>query len=287
MRLEAAYYATHAMCWAGTLSEHENERLATEWLFLLGNVELAELQAPRIYEVLGEQSISNSTKNRKLSVLSKILHVAKDQGHLQELPKLTMYREPRPTDRSLTSAEFKRIYAAVGAPAARHACTLLYETGARVSELLAMDLRDVDLEQHTWRIPCSKNGDPRIVPLTTTARDTVRDQRDLVGKVLGYGKVRFKSGAVFGAVITQRQLSYEWEKARAKADLEHFRLHDLRHTNASRLVRRGVPLFTVSHLLGHRDIRTTMRYAHLDITATKAAMETLEKETDHEANLIG
>ena len=54
-----------------------------------------------------------------------------------------------------------------------------------------------------------------------------------------------------------------FENAVKRADLGHVRIHDLRHTFASFLVKNGVPLYHVSTLLGHSDIRITQRYAHL------------------------
>ena len=62
-----------------------------------------------------------------------------------------------------------------------------------------------------------------------------------------------------------------------KAGVDHgLRLHDLRHTFASRLVSRGVPIFDVSKLLGHQSITMTMRYAHLAPIAFENAIEQLE-----------
>jgi len=70
-----------------------------------------------------------------------------------------------------------------------------------------------------------------------------------------------------------------WKTAlkRAKVD-QTFRMHDLRHTFASRLVSRGVPIFYVSKLLGHKSISMTMRYAHLAPEAYELAIERLEKD---------
>ena len=69
-----------------------------------------------------------------------------------------------------------------------------------------------------------------------------------------------------------------WKTALRKAGVDHgLRLHDLRHTFASRLVSRGVPIFDVSKLLGHQSITMTMRYAHLAPIAFENAIEQLEK----------
>jgi len=60
-------------------------------------------------------------------------------------------------------------------------------------------------------------------------------------------------------------LPKRWRDTRAAAGLPDLRMHDLRHTYASKLVRNGVPLLQVSRLLGHRNIGVTMRYAHLSV----------------------
>ncbi|MCR3286762.1 tyrosine-type recombinase/integrase, partial [Salmonella enterica subsp. enterica serovar Give] len=59
------------------------------------------------------------------------------------------------------------------------------------------------------------------------------------------------------------QVRDSWAKARAACGLQHVRWHDLRHTCASWLVQAGVPLHTVSEVLGHSSMAMTRRYAHL------------------------
>ncbi len=65
-----------------------------------------------------------------------------------------------------------------------------------------------------------------------------------------------------GACISH--LQYHWERIRDRAGLEDMRIHDLRHSYASRALALGESLPMIARLLGHREIETTARYAHLD-----------------------
>jgi site-specific recombinase XerD len=70
---------------------------------------------------------------------------------------------------------------------------------------------------------------------------------------------------------------YSWNAARYRAGLPEFRVHDLRHSFASFLVNAGRSLYEVQELLGHADIRTTSRYAHLDRQRLIQAVEFIPK----------
>ena len=68
-----------------------------------------------------------------------------------------------------------------------------------------------------------------------------------------------------------------WASAVKRAGLQDLRLHDLRHAYASRLVQRGVPLLTLSQLLGHSTIKMTMRYSHLASEDLRSAVDRLDQ----------
>jgi integrase len=67
-----------------------------------------------------------------------------------------------------------------------------------------------------------------------------------------------------------------WRRVREALGLADFRLHDLRHTYATKLVRKGVPLIDVSKLLGHSTLRMTLRYAFLALDELDAAVDALD-----------
>lgn len=135
---------------------------------------------------------------------------------------------------------------------------LSLNTGIRQGELFALDWRQVDLAQKILTIEGStaKAGQTRHIPLNKEAMTVLKNWQEQTGANNG---LVFKSDN--GDKFTNVQTS--WEKLRDVAKLEDFRWHDLRHTFASLLVMAGVDLNTVRELLGHSDIKMTLRYAHL------------------------
>ena len=68
-----------------------------------------------------------------------------------------------------------------------------------------------------------------------------------------------------------------WRKLLKEANIENFRWHDMRHDFASQLAMRGVPLFTIKELMGHKDIKTTLVYADLAANVKRDAVKLLPK----------
>ncbi|TEA58548.1 site-specific integrase [Pseudomonas sp. CH235] len=140
-------------------------------------------------------------------------------------------------------------------------------TGMRRGELF--DLKWSAVNFHTKTITAAgattKTSDTRHIPMN---KETVRVLED-------WKKLAGKSRYVFPSQEGGRleDVKSAWLKLLERAEIEGFRWHDMRHDFASRLVMAGVPLNTVRDLLGHADIKMTLRYAHLAPGTKAAAVE--------------
>jgi integrase len=146
---------------------------------------------------------------------------------------------------------------------------LIY-TGARKREVLDARWRDIDWAQRSWRIPKTKSGKVRHIPLSTGAMKVLDHLRMKIREDFLDEQPIFanpKTGEPFVSFF------YSWNNARIRAGLPEFRIHDLRHSFASYLVNAGRSLYEVQELLGHADIKTTSRYAHLSRERLVAAVE--------------
>ena len=176
----------------------------------------------------------------------------------------------RPRERFLAPEEFRRLGRAMheietegsARPPTLAALRLLMLTGCRKCEILELRWDDVDLTAGELRLRDAKSG-PRMVHLTAPA---------LV--VLGQVPRTPEEAHVFPGREGRSHKPYfdlVWRRVRARAGLEDVRVHDLRHSYASRALALGEGLPTIAKLLGHAGISTTARYAHLMREAEKTA----------------
>ena len=179
------------------------------------------------------------------------------------------YRE-RPRERFLAPEEYRRLGRALAGAEARSptwrsavaAIRLLLLTGCRKSEIVTLRWDDVDLTARELRLRGAKSG-PRMVPLTAPVMRVL----DAIPKTAGNPWAI--PGRKPGTHLSD--LAYHWARIAAEAGLDGVRIHDLRHSYASRALALGESLATIGGLLGHAGVGTTARYAHLMRDAEKAA----------------
>ncbi len=128
----------------------------------------------------------------------------------------------------------------------------LVDTGMRLGEMLKLKYEDVSFDNNLITIWVSKGGKARSIPMTKRVRAIMEARKHIDGKK----PFQLKNDMAVTA----------WQWVRKQMELQNdreFVLHALRHTCASRLLFKGVDLVTIKEWLGHADIQTTMRYAHM------------------------
>jgi integrase len=171
-------------------------------------------------------------------------------------------------ERYLTAAEVKRLLAACEASLntqMKYLIPMLLYTGARVSELLHARWADIDLDRQQWLIPVTKNGTARKVALSKAAVRVLQatPRFDKCPYVL-------PNPETLKPFVT---IKHAWATARDAAKLPGLRLHDLRHACATFLSASGVDLLTIGRQLGHKDYKSTLRYAKTTHDTLLAAVE--------------
>ena len=231
----------------------------------LGKLPLAAVEREHVTEMHYKLSGVPAMANRAVSTLSRMLNQAEAWGLAPEGGNpcrfAVKYKE-RKRERFLTEGEFRRLgrvlakAAAEGGVSALAAVVirLLMLTGCRINEILTLRWEDVALDAGELRLRDAKTG-PRAVPLSPAAAKILTDlHRDPGNPWVFPGKNP-------GTHLTS--IDARWYHLRARAGLEDVRLHDLRHSFASRALALGESLPMIGKLLGHSQVETTARYAHL------------------------
>ncbi len=248
------------------MEDWENRRLSQihaveiqKWHAKLGK-QRGPYAANRALELL-RAAINWAIKNKRIdrTVLEDAENPAKD---------VTPFKE-RSRSRFLLAEELPRFFNAVRDEpnaAIRDFVLISLLTGARKTNVLEMRWADVNLDQRTWHIPETKNGEAQTIPLTAEAVEilTTRHAAKTNGYVFpGEGK----SGRL-------REPKKGWNRIRARAGLQDVRLHDLRRTMGSWQAATGTSLVVIGKSLGHKDVSTTAIYARLDLDPVRQAMQT-------------
>jgi integrase len=254
----------------------------------LGGKRMSAISPPDVavfVEAMKAAKYAPGTCNRALVLLRygfelalrwKVLGI--ESNPVKEIKNL---KDDNKIERFLTQDQTVRLLAAVRQSESemlQHIVLFLIYTGARKREVLDAKWQDIDWNQKSWRIPKTKSGKIRHVPISIGALE-----------LLGNLKLRLEvstqiavnvNAPIFANPKTGEpyvSFFFSWNAARIRAGLPDLRVHDLRHSFASFLVNAGRSLYEVQELLGHADIRTTSRYAHLSRERLFAAVESVPR----------
>jgi integrase len=226
-----------------------------------------------VAELHGSLSHIPYQANRTLGVLSKMMNLAETWGirdkHTNPCEDVGRYPEHK-RERFLSPKELQRLGQALTAAEANQTETIyavaafriLLLTGCRLSEIQRLEWRYVDLEQKELRLPDSKTG-AKTVHLGEAAVALLKALPRVTGNP--YVIVGKKEKA------HSTDLQHPWRRIRKAAGLSDVRIHDLRHTFASGGLLVGEGLAMIGKLLGHTQVQTTARYAHLASDPVKQA----------------
>ncbi len=227
---------------------------------------------------LSEGGLKPGTVNRNMALAKHIFNLAERWEVIDKAPTRNVSRleDNACKERFLTADEMTRlldVLASCNRPAIPEIIEFLLLTGARRNEVLNLAWKELDLDNGIWVLPAERNKakKPKTIPLSEEALG-------MLMKRIGNGSDWVFPNPETGKPI--RHLYWTWDKIRKAAGLPEVRIHDLRHSYASFLVNSGRSLYEVQKLLGHSQLSTTQRYAHL-------AQDTLRQATEIVGQKVG
>lgn len=215
-----------------------------------------------------DQGNTPATVNRKLSSLSRMLTEAVEHGVIDKKPRAPMAQEMNQQIRFLTLSEEKILLGAflhLGLQDWYDFTQVALDTGMRLGEVMSLKWEHLGPNGtiHIWH---TKTNKPRTIFATERVKRILQSLQDRERGPF----VHFASQGKL-----KKNLRDQWEMGCKQARVQK-RIHDLRHTCASRMVQRGVDLLRVKDWMGHTRLETTLRYAHLapnDLEMCRKALE--------------
>ncbi|GAB1409271.1 site-specific integrase [Desulfovibrionales bacterium] len=220
---------------------------------------------------LVQGKLKPGTVNRYMALVKYIFNLAErweiiDKAPTRNTPPL---HDANRKERFLTPEELHNLAQALDLctrPVIPDILRFLLLTGARRGEVLGLVWSELDMVNAFWTLPMERNKSKKTktIPLSSDAMSLLR-------KYAGNGSEYVFPNPETGKPF--RHFFKIWERIRKEAGLPDMRIHDLRHVHASILINSGRSLYEVQKLLGHTQISTTQRYAHLTQDTLREAAE--------------
>ncbi|MFZ2310673.1 MAG: site-specific integrase [Patescibacteria group bacterium] len=259
-----------------TLSSHLVPYFGKYQLTDIRSLSIEEYKTYKLKKCYNPKSINNH-----LSVLAKCLRTALDWEITKTVPRIKMLKsQPNKFDH-LTQEESEQLLSTATGKWHDMILTALY-TGVRIGELLALSWEDVNLKDKVLTVKNSfsagilsstKSNRIRYIPLV----DELCELLESLQQDTGFIFIDPENNNYPSPEACRRNLGWICEKA----NLRHIGWHTLRHTFASRLAANSINIIAIKDLMGHSEIRTTMRYVHLAPHLLRDAIMTLQKSPRH------
>ena len=256
--LKKAFDKVFELEWNGQRSQKENIYKMRQILDYFGETRpIRSITTEDVDEwttSLKNRGDKNTTINRKLAGLRKVLKFSLKRKKIDECPYFTLQSEKEnqryrwiTEDEERYILEYFRDFK--GDEEMEGFFIVLVDTGMRRGELFNLTKNDVNFTNSMVSIWETKADLPRSIPMTPRVKKVLEE------------KIKVNSHKLFNKGV--HYYRWRWDKMKEELNLKDVVVHTLRHTFASRLAQRGGNIYHIQKLLGHRDISNTMIYAHL------------------------
>ena len=222
--------------------------------------------------------ISGATVNREMALLKCLFNVAIQMNHLIRNPVMAVKFFPesgKRGDRVLSGLEYEQIRAAA-APHFQPIFDVAFFTGLRKGDILNLRPSDIDFDKGIIQVMMLKTADPVVIPIHPYLEPILRQAIGAAGPDAPFVFMSFRPKRD-GSISKIGDIKNAFRGALKRAGLadKGYCFHDLRRTFASILYSKGVPLLTISKLLGHRSVQTTERYLNVKLEEKRQAVDML------------
>lgn len=221
-----------------------------------GDLLLSKISPRHIEDYKRERlkEVSPSTVNRELCCLRHMFNVATTLEKFDGENPVRKVKSLQVTEyewKILKKEETKRLIN-VASESLKPILIVALNTGMRKGEILNLRWNDVDFSNYFIHLKNTKNNRSRKVPMNSLIAEALK-------------KIKRESEFIFCNPKTKKRLSavfYPFKQACKRASIEDLRFHDCRHTAGTYMVEGGIDLVTVMQILGHSDIKQTIKYCH-------------------------
>lgn len=222
-----------------------NHSISSRYLSTLKSSDFANYRDNRLIEVCG------TTVNKELNLLAKIIDTARRDWSINMDNPVRIIQRPknnRARDRRPKEEELKLILNTTKSEQLSHIILFAIETAMRRGEICKARWSHLDLSKRILKIPQTKTGVPRIIPLSSKAIEILQTLPN-------------NNESIFG--LQSESISQAFERACRRANIIDLNFHDLRHEAVSRLFEKGFSLPEVAAISGHKTWAMLKRYTHL------------------------